>query len=103
VRLSLRKSVCGVRHALDGSRPKCGREYWANPTVLDIAKNPDKAKAYAAQCREKMLKFQQREIDVLKENLSLAIKEPTSQSMRQGGWQQSASKKPPSRHTLKTR
>ncbi|MEP6670597.1 MAG: polysaccharide pyruvyl transferase family protein [Chthoniobacter sp.] len=44
------------------------------PTVLDIAKNPAKAKAYAAQGREKMLQFQQREIDVLKGAVAQAIK-----------------------------
>jgi len=43
------------------------------PTVLDIAKNPEKAKAYAAQGREKMLGYQQREIDVLKETLAKAV------------------------------
>src|ERR1700710_1639097 len=40
------------------------------PAVLDMAKNPAKAKAYAAQGREKMLNFQAREITVLKENLA---------------------------------
>lgn len=43
------------------------------PAVLDMAKNPAKAKAYAAQGREEMLKFQAREIAVLKENLAEAV------------------------------